>query len=197
MLVRFSMVMWEIRPSQKYSTPNPGRTWAGAGWSNGKMWASRSEHIRHQGTFGVQQVLGLFLMAQLKILDAFVPMVEHEEASSQSSGSALWAVHHGRSQGAAVFDAISNVSPVASSLGKVCSVEWHIRSTKGQVPKHPEVHSGRFNTVEAKAMVEAISNVSPVASSLGKVFSVEVPAWPHSAEMGGCAHPLDAPMLLV
>ncbi|KAF1891670.1 hypothetical protein Lal_00046525 [Lupinus albus] len=68
-------------------------------------------------------------------------------ASSQSSGSALWAVHHGRSQGAAVFDAISNVSPVASSLGKVCSVE--------------------------------------------------VPAWPHSAEMGSCAHPSDAPRLLV
>ncbi|KAF1891675.1 hypothetical protein Lal_00049246 [Lupinus albus] len=76
-----------------------------------------------------------------------VPRHPHEGASSQSSGSALWAVHHGRSQGAAVFDAISNVSPVASSLGKVCSVE--------------------------------------------------VPAWPHSAEMGSCAHPSDAPRLLV
>ncbi|KAF1855132.1 hypothetical protein Lal_00046593 [Lupinus albus] len=30
-------------------------------------------------------------------------------------------------------------------------VVWHIRSTEGQVPKHPEVHSGRFNAVEAKA----------------------------------------------
>ncbi|KAF1856633.1 hypothetical protein Lal_00043452 [Lupinus albus] len=35
--------------------------------------------------------------------------------------------------------------------GSTRSLQWHIRSTEGQVPKHPEVHSGRFNAVEAKA----------------------------------------------
>ncbi|KAF1876968.1 hypothetical protein Lal_00012442 [Lupinus albus] len=47
----------------------------------------------------------------------------HEGASFQTSGSALWAVQHGRSQDTTMVEAISNSSHVSSSLGKVCVVK--------------------------------------------------------------------------
>ncbi|KAF1891665.1 hypothetical protein Lal_00046520 [Lupinus albus] len=152
---------------------------------------------------------------------------QHHGSSSQSSGSAPWAVQHGWSHGADVVESISNVSPVALSLGKVfcrgaglasqCrvgllrgSLRIVVASTEarcsrkvvvlgepflgvsaapcmGQVPKHPEVHPGLFNTVGAMGRSwsnqSAMFLLSPCPS--GKC-SVEVPAWPHSAELVCC-----------
>ncbi|KAF1855668.1 hypothetical protein Lal_00046559 [Lupinus albus] len=54
-------------------------------------------------------------------------------ASSQTSGSALWGVQHGRSQGTAMVEAINNSSPVASSLGKVCAVEVPVWASQCRV----------------------------------------------------------------
>ncbi|KAF1854753.1 hypothetical protein Lal_00045033 [Lupinus albus] len=163
---------------------------------------------------------------------------QHHGSSSQSSGSAPWAVQHGWSHGADVVESISNVSPVALSLGKVfcrgaglasqCrvgllrgSLGIVVASTEarcsrkvvvlgepflgvsaapcmGQVPKHPEVHPGLFNTVGAMGRSwsnqSAMFLLSPCPS--GKC-SVEVPAWPHSAELVCCGDPSELSCLLL
>ncbi|KAF1854968.1 hypothetical protein Lal_00048036 [Lupinus albus] len=68
----------------------------------------------------------------------------------------------------------------------------------GQVPKHPEVHPGLFNTVGAMGRSwsnqSAMFLLSPCPS--GKC-SVEVPAWPHSAELVCCGDPSELSCLLL
>ncbi|KAF1856085.1 hypothetical protein Lal_00045197 [Lupinus albus] len=125
------------------------------------MWASRSELIRHHDTFGVQQVLCLFLKVQVKNLDAFVPLVEvpHEGASSQSSGSAPWAVHHGDAKVRPCLTQQQRLS-CRLSLGKVCSVE---------VPAWPR--SAEMGSVASLGRAEA----SSVTRSARKDVGLRVP----------------------
>jgi hypothetical protein len=59
-------------------TPNPGRTWPGAGWSVGKMWAIRTWHLPRR----ILVVLGHVLAGQSGIFVQFERGISHAQSWS-------------------------------------------------------------------------------------------------------------------
>jgi hypothetical protein len=117
-------------------TPNPGRTWPGAGWASGKC-----------GQF------------ERGTLDAFVMHLGLDCASRSSSKflvrpsllSRCWLGHTEAGLVAAVIPRACRGCDCDPSCTEGCGARWspqgRSRSTKGRKPNHPEVRCGRDFTV--------------------------------------------------
>jgi hypothetical protein len=128
-------------------TPNPGRTWPGAGWSVGKMWAIRTWHLPRR----ILVVLGHVLAGQSGIFVQFERGIPHAQSWSYLARCRLGRRENvGNSNVASPTPNSGRTWPGAGwAVGKTWAIRsWHsprpILVVLGQVQAGPSGKCGQF-----------------------------------------------------